>query len=364
MLGVGVLTAIEVPQLFLARTLALFPIAAVAAGALAIVSIAAALQTPYPRLRTWIGKPRSRLFIGGVVVVKLALIVALYSGAGGDFVGGADFLWKPRTGAPLSWAHATLVAVVILAVVGASERHDLPEMGRGAAIGSIVIASILDEIAFALRGVPSERVQAAAKWIFDYSVQLQLVVLSLFAAVACFAWRRHGLTAGAALLLLAFLWLIPPLTGFLLQAAGREVPTFWATPMQVDTVLTCLVLPLAMWTTMFSGRIALRLLLLPALLIYSGILLPQDWEKAGKYVLVLAVLWLLAARLPPVAADPQRQTRVMSVLLGAQLATLAVYYLSFMALGLEQLSATSSLYGWLWLAVPLAAIFTARVRPG
>ncbi len=352
----------QVDLLFLASTLVLLPLAACAAGILAVGSIAESLQSPFPRVRRWIGKPRSRLFVAGILVLKLVVVVTFYCGGSGEFIG-AGTLWNPRLDAPLSWLHAIAVGVAIFSVVAVSEKRTLLVTGRTPAIAMILVASALLPIAGAISAFGG-RWFGAAEWIVDNAVELQLVAILLFAAVASVdVFRRRQLTAGSAVLLIACLWLLPAITGMLAVSAHSDVPTFWAAPAQVDTALTCVVAALlyARGEWALPTRVHLRMLLLPPILVYAVVLLPGKWIAVERLVLVLALLWMLAARAPHVAAEPERQIHVLGSLLGVPLATLTVYYLASMS-EVSALTSGAAYLGWLWLAVPVAAIFTARVR--
>jgi hypothetical protein len=341
----------------------MIPLAAIAAGVLVIASVVEDLHSRQRGVSHWIDRPQSQLLVILTVLLKFAVIAVFYGGGGGDFLGG-EKLWNPRAAAPLSWLHALLVATAIYAVVVASESRPLADSGRGPATAAILVSSSIDRIIAALMipfGLPE-----VALWVVDHKTTLQLVaVVALAIAASVEMQRRRLLTAGTALLLLAGLWLAPPLAGFLADEVGADVPTFWSTPIQVDVALTGLI-TIAMFATgswRISTRIQLRMLLLPALLIYSGVLLPESWDGVmARAFLILAVVWLLAAQAPRVAADPRRQTRVLCTLLGTQLATLIVYYL---ALSNPEFGAgimsRSAFYGWLWFAIPLSGILTARM---
>lgn len=355
---IGVVLRGSMDPVFIDMARAMTPLAAVAAGVLVIASVAEALQSRHPGVSHWMDRPLPHRLVVGALLLKFVVIAAFYVGAGGDFLGG-EKLWNPRTGAPLSWLHALLVATAIYAIVVASEHRPLADSGREPATAAILVSSSIGSIAALM-------IPGAGHWVVDHQTTLQLVaIVALAIAASVEMQRRRRLTAGTALLLLAGLWLTPALAGILADEVGADVPTFWATPIQVDVALTGLV-TIAMFTTgrwRISTRVQLRMLLLPALLIYSGVLLPDSWDIVmGRALLILAVVWLLAARAPRVAADPRQQTRVLCTLLGAQLATLVVYYLALGDTEFERrYMSTSALYGWLWFAVPLSGILTARM---
>jgi len=202
-------------------------------------------------------------------------------------------------------------------------------------------------------------------WVADHVTLLQIIAIAAIAVAACLQiLRQRRLTAGTALLLLAALWLQPPLAGILVARPDNHIPTFWATPIQVDVVLTSIIaLRLLMprrWRT--STRVQLRVILIPAVLIYSEIFFPEAWDhQLAKCFLVVAVVWLLTARAPLVSADPRRQTRVLCMLLGTQLAILVVYYLAFTSPNFQRYMSASVFVGWLWFAVPFAGNLTARI---
>jgi hypothetical protein len=197
----------------------------------------------------------------------------------------------------------------------------------------------------------------------DTGLQFAAIVVIAIAATLEVVRRRH-LTAGTALLLLFVLWALPSTVGRLAIEARTDVPTFWATPVQVDVALTALgvLVLLSPLGRRVSTRAQLRVLLIPALLIYSAVFLSEEWESwLAKPLLLAAIVWVLVARAPDVVADPRRQTWMLCTFLGAQLATLVVYYLAFMYPGFDEYTSSSALYSWLWFAVPLSAILTARM---
>jgi len=342
---------------FLSKLLSIAPLAGIAAGVLAFASVAEVLQNPHPRMSRWMGRPQRKLFIFLVLLLKLSVLLALYKGIGSTFVGGAE-LWNSRLDRPMTWVHALVVAATTLAIVAASERSPLSLQGRETAIAWILAASILPMTAPLVVGITGSF--NAGNWVTDNSGLLQLIVVLAFTTLAvAMTFRQRSLTAGNALFLLAGLWLIPPLIGILAYERGTRLAAFWATPIQVDVALTCLVgiAMFALRQRYIAPRTQLRLLLLPALLIYAGVFLQGVNDRLERYLLVLAILWLLVAHAPRVAADPRRQTRVLGILLGVQVCTLIVFYLAFL---FPHLASKSTRIGWLWLAVPLSAILTAR----
>jgi hypothetical protein len=361
LIGIGLRGSTD--PIFPVRAIALTPLAAIGAGVLAIASVAEDLESRHAVASRWTGRPRSQLVVTVVLLLKLALIAVLYAKVGRDFLGGLK-VWSLRNDAPLSWAHALLVAVAIYALATVTEKRPLYDTGRRSSTAAILVTSTINSagapfvMAFPSLALP-------VMWVADHVTLLQIIAIAAIAVAACLQiLRQRRLTAGTALLLLAALWLLPPLAGILVARPDNHIPTFWATPIQVDVVLTSIIaLRLLMprrWRT--STRVQLRVILIPAVLIYSEIFFPEAWDhQLAKCFLVVAVVWLLTARAPLVSADPRRQTRVLCMLLGTQLAILVVYYLAFTSPNFQRYMSASVFVGWLWFAVPFAGNLTARI---
>ena len=377
--AVATMRSTDVDQALAAiRASQLEPSAALGLAMLSIFAAASATEEYRERsegLLTW------RITTSAVVVavvIKLALLSALYLRLTGDFLGGETF-WRPRVDQPVSWAHAAIVAGVIAFVAVASRSRRSVSSGgftprlailalclgvmQATALFTLVMIIILSVAAptFDTTGL-----FAIPNWVIDHVaiVQLVSVVVLVASALVTLAARRR-LTTGTYLWLVAGIWLIPPLMG--IAFARDDSPTAWAAPGQVDMILTILVL--AMVITRRPGQVSPRtlmsLIVIPVVVLHLQSFWPDSWTQSLTGVAVIgAVAMALWVNPPPVYADRNRNERARALLIAGNITILTLYIYLLNDADLTGGLGTSATIAWLWLGVPITAVLTAQVsRP-
>jgi len=360
------------------RALQVGTVAALVVAAIGTLGVVSALQARHERAAHLIEGRASVTVLGLVLALKLALLAGLYLRLTGDLLGGEPY-WRPRLNQPLSWLHAGVVAALILSVVARSWRRPLEGRGfrplaaviaAGSALGYLVgtIVGVLATAATALNPT------ADPAWLFAVAGSLidslDLIQLALAAVIvvsaAIWTLRRRPWSTGWYLWLLAGVWLLPPLLGI---ALPDQPVTFWATPGQVDTLITVGVAGYAILAATrgeLRSRATLmaRLLVIPFLVINGARLIPASWTQGllGLGVVASAVV-ALALDAPRVSADPRRHQRTVTALVASQLALITTFVYLVADAALSGQLDTAAEGAWLWLAIPVAGVLAARARP-
>jgi hypothetical protein len=346
-----------------------------AIGALGVVS---ALQARHERAAHLIEGRASVAILVTVLAVKLMLLAALYLHLTGDWLGGEPY-WRPRLNQPLSWLHAALVAALILSVVARSWRRPLEARGfrsraaviaASSALGYLVgtIVSVLATAATALDPMADAALLFVAAGAMIDSLDVLQLGLAVGILVSAVFWtlRRRPWSTGWYLWLLSGAWLLPPLLGI---ALPDQPITFWATPGQVDTIIT---LGVAGYAILLAARAELRshatllvrLLLIPFLVINGARLFPDSWTQGllGLGVVASAVVSFVLDG-PRVSADPRTNQRTVTALVASQLALITTFVYLVPDAALSGQLDTAAEGAWLWLALPVAGVLAARARP-
>jgi hypothetical protein len=354
----------------------------VGAGALVstliFVRFGSALATKHRRIRPLLNRDVPLALLGLVVTLKVAYVVLRYLGFGGDYLGDADF-WKLRSG--LTWAHASVVASVVLAVVLRSEGSPVADVGRRIAylattVPIMVIAFCSFVFALAIALVGGLAVDAGNdllrvdNWLVDRATAIEICLLIAVCVGAVGTLRITRVpTAGHLMVMFTAVWVLPFLVGSFGSEHGWDGPTFWAVPEQVDaalTLLVCLTMALQLLRSKPLPSAALvRLLVVPALLINLASVVPGDWgTTTWRIALVVATVVPIAWTAPRVAADPSRQLRIVTSAVGIQLGLLVAAFVAVEGVpeGQQNLARSQSL-ALLWIALPTAAILCVRLRP-
>jgi hypothetical protein len=243
-------------------------------------------------------------------------------------------------------------------------------LAAGSALGYLVgtIVGVLATAATALNPT------ADPAWLFAVAGSLidslDLIQLALAAVIvvsaAIWTLRRRPWSTGWYLWLLAGVWLLPPLLGI---ALPDQPVTFWATPGQVDTLITVGVAGYAILAATrgeLRSRATLmaRLLVIPFLVINGARLVPASWTQGllGLGVVASAVV-ALALDAPRVSADPRRNQRTVTALVASQLALVTTFVYLVAEAALSGQLDTAAEGAWLWLAIPVAGVLAARARP-
>jgi hypothetical protein len=311
-----------------------------------------------------------------LVSVKILYLAIRYRGVGGKYFGDAE-MWVSRSHSPLTWLHALLVALAISWLALGSHRYPLPASGRSLSLAVLVGALILPDVLMLLGFVGNvvgglllpgtgQAALTLGAWAIAY-FQLILLGAVIVATVGALAWVSftRRLQAGIVLILFMALWVLPFTTGFVLLSSGRDVPTFWALPQQVDVFLTVGVVAALLMRRRWEipKPVLARLIVVPTALIYVLTVLPADWaSRWWRLLLVIGVLVPLLARAPMVAADPRRQDRVVLGLVGGQLTVLVAFYLAFSSADAAPANlGTPTILAKLWLAVPAVGLLCANL---
>jgi hypothetical protein len=355
------------------------PSSAIGLSLLTIFAVASSVEghrERAERLTTWHISRRAVLV---AVLVKLALLVALYLHLTGDFLGGPT-LWRPRLDQPLSWLHAILVGGTIALVGTRSLTRPVRASGFTPRLAALTVvlavmetAAVLALVALTVISTLAPTVYAstfltAAGWVVDhvYAIQLSATGLILLAAAIELTVTQR-LTTGRYLWLVAGIWLLPPLAGIAFASGGSV--TAWATPGQVDAVLTLIVLVLLFRPIGRRGgssaRTLMALVIVPLLVLHLGNLWPSEWTDSLLRVTVVAsVAIALLLNPPPVSGDTRQVERSRSLAVAGQLGILVAYLHLLTNADLTSTLGTSATIAWLWLAVPITAVLTVRVSKG
>ena len=351
----------------------LTPSAAIGLSMLAVFALASAVEEQRERserLLTW------RVTTSAVVVaavLKLLLLLALYFHLTGGFLGG-EASWRPRLDQPLSWAHAAIVAGVIVAIAVLSTRRPVESGGftprlavLALCLGVMQVTALLTLVLVLVVDVVSPssstaRLFAIPNWAIDHveMVQLVAVVVLLCSAVVTVAVRRR-LTSGTYLWLVGGIWLVPPLIG--IAFASDSTLTAWAAPGQVETVVTVAVLAMVLARRPAAPpRALMGLVVVPLVVLHLGSLWPDTWTQGLTQVAVVgAVVIALWLNPPPVYADRRRNERTRGLLLAGNLTILLLYVYLFNDVTLTGGLGSTGTIALLWLGVPITAVLTARV---
>lgn len=357
----------------------LIPTAAIGLGLLAVFAIASSVEQHRERASRVMARSVSLRSVVVVVVVKLAVLGALYLHLTGDFLGGEPF-WRPRLQSPLTWVHAAVIGGIVAYVAVRSRTHALTparfdfqprlrllsvSVGVAAAAGLLAIIGLAVVNAVNPGTDVNLRLFAAANWVVDNVGVIQFVLVGtiLVAVVVELAVTRR-LTAGRYLWLVAGLWLLPPLFGIAFDASI----TAWAAPGQVDAVITLAVLVIVLvprWRHRVAPpRVLMTLLVVPAVVLHLVNLWPSSWTDAAiKVLLIGAVMAAVLLDQPPVTSNIGQTERTRTLTVAGQLGILVAYYHLFGDAELTGGLGSSTTIAWLWLAVPTMAVLTARVRP-
>ncbi len=356
------------------RARGLAPSAAILLSLLAVFALASSVEEQRERterLLPW------RVTTRGVLVasaLKLVLMAALYLNLTGGFLGGETF-WRPRLDRPLSWIHASIVAVLIVWVGVRSRRRPLvagdftPRLGAlTLVVGVMEVAALATIVVMTIVGTVSPTVDTGAlfafpNWVIDHVETVQLVAATtiLLGATGELAIRRC-LTAGLYLWLAAGVWLLPALLG--IAFASDTTPTAWSTPGQVETVLTIVVLAMAgtARTAGLEPRALMLLVVVPLVVLHLDSFWPEAWtDHLTQVAVVAAVVIALWLRPPPVYSDRYRNERSRVLLVAGQLGLLTLYIYLFNDVQLSARLGSATTIAWLWLGIPVTAVLTARV---
>lgn len=350
-------------------------VSALVVAALAAFALVTALHTRHQRVARAIEGRAPPWLLAAVLALKSAALLALYLRLTGDWLGGEPY-WRPRLNQPLSWLHAALVATVILVVAVRSWARPLAGAGftrwaailaAGAGFGYLVaaLAGVIATAGSALRpDADVSGVLAMASQVIDGQEVVQvgvaagLLVLGVYGLI-----RRRAWTSGVVLQLLGGLWLLPPLVGI---AIPEQPVTFWATPGQVDTMLTIgvalyVVRAGLVGTLRQDTTLLVRLLVIPTIVVNGDRLLPESWTAPLLTVaIVMSTVVALALDAPPVSPDRRRNERTLGLLVAGQVALLTAYLYLLPDAELTGQLDTAARGAWLWLAVPAAGVLAAR----
>jgi hypothetical protein len=278
-------------------------------------------------------------------------------------------LWSPFAKAPISWAHAVVVAALVVAVAARSVRHPLrrarerritaalavagnADLALGIAV--IIVAMALAAVTggFLIPEVPPIAV-AALKFV-------GVVAITVFALLPPF----RG-TAARALAIVSGAYLVPLTLNGLVGAAGVTLPPglagYPASPVQVMLALLVVAVVGAAVPAVrreFGTGLVVRLAIVPIVAVHAGWLLPAVWSESGRFVLVVGVLIAVLFLLPPLAEDRDQHALDVLGASGGQVLALAVF-----ALALPSFLNDSQLVvlGLFWLSVGVIAALTVRV---
>ncbi len=336
----------------------------------AFLAVARVAEERHARVRTWLPTEVSLVTALLVLLVKATLIWSRLTWSNGLF-GPLDSLWTLR-GLP-SWPHAIAVALLLLFFAVRSDSHPLRSNGQWAvtivlvlAGASVAVATLVDGAAELLRAT-----QAHAITGFDFGYQHShwaAIAAVLALSLLLIGPGRPG-TAGTVMSIVALVYLIPPVTAIALleDDPGRNIPTVWASAVQVDIALTAivgilLVASLVRRRHMIMPGLGIRLLVVPFLVLHAGATLPAAWtQPIIRPLVVVGAAAALLFFMPPAAADAMRHSRAVLAASALQLTVLIIYLLSLQAHGGE--TDTDTLLAVLWLAVPISAVLCCRVTP-
>ncbi len=351
-------------------------IAAGATSVLVVTGFAVGVDKRHRRWAApWVGRRLAGSTVIVIVIVKCGWLVARYAGTASNFFGD-EVYWRVR--APITWAHAVLIAGLIVAVVVRSERRPVDPSGRQHAVlaASLVlfVPPALVTVASSTLSLPvpfgGAWVVSSVSWWIDHFeiVNLLSVIVVVGATVMLYA---AGIARGAGAIFIAVFggWTLPALIGIWWTTVDPTIPTFWAVPQQVDAALTVLVVGLTLLRA--SGRLpvrwsvsdsaVIRLLVVPTVLISAANLVPKVFDAVlfGP-LLALSIVLPLVWYAPPVAADPDRQTALVLGRIGIALALATIYWLTLVRPnGVDGLHVTQTL-ATLYLVVPLTAVLCLR----
>ncbi len=345
--------------------------ASIGLSTLAVFAVLQSIRESRERSVRATERPVSVPMLTGILAAKAALLAALYAHLTGDFLGGPKMWTFDR--APLTWVHALVVASAIVALGLRSLRLPVVEAGMRPRLAALAATLGLMELAavaaFVLLMAVDVFVAGAtwpitlANWVVDHGAALQIaLVAGLFVGtlVRMARGRFRRITSGQVFLVVAGVWLLPPLIGI---AFGSPV-TFWAVPGQVDAALTVLAGVLLLRSAVRgspNGRRWVLAIIVVPLVFHLENLLPESWTAPLLSVLVvLAAAKVLVGNAPPVGADRIRTERERCLTISTQLAILVAYYVLAQSPALREGPETSAFLAWLWFAIPLVSVLTAR----
>jgi hypothetical protein len=260
------------------------------------------------------------IVVGVVIIIKCAFLAWRFTSDRG-ILGDKETLWAVRTWT--SWPHAFLVAALFVGLVLRSQARPTIQRGRSIAIAmltvgaaSVLVAAIADQFASmiqllgplvnALLGDGMSVPLATNEHFFDISHWLALA--AVIALVLVFTvWPGLRDLTGHHQALVAGLYLIPPVgaIAMLEDNPALDLPTIWATPGQVDTCLTLIVVGLTLASAISKRPLIddwtlVRILVGPIVVIYTCLSLPEVLEVPLVVIGALGAMFLL---LPPPASD-------------------------------------------------------------
>ena len=374
----GVLAQWSRPGFFsMGRAQNLSLVAAAVAGVVLIATFAQSLEERREAATPVLDRPRPLLLTLGVLVVKAGLVAIVLLGVFGELLGPRD-IWTLHPEAPLSWLHAAVLGSLTIVLAVRAQSRPVAASGLGASTGVAIGVSAMLSLSLAALMVvmmvqsgldpagPVSTWDAEVEWYGAHAQELQLAVtLVLGLAAGVLAIVRRRLTTGSLLMMLVVAWLVPGSVGLILRGHGTDMPRFWATPLQVEIAITAAVAVGLVALRRVPQQVWLRLLIIPAVVIYAGILLPDSSDDTMWRVLMLAgVVWLLAVRSPEAPEDPHRRTVAVLGLVGGQLLIVALYVLGLSWANFRgeiELSAELAFY---LLAVPVAMVLAVRRGTG
>ncbi len=242
---------------------------------------------------------RDDLSAGLLTIVLIAVVVlfALRFTVLSSVFGGMDALtWRLRPN--LSWLHALVVALVIVAFALDARRRPYRPFGRRGVLVSLGLAGALDFIVLGLVGIASTAAVLATGTVLDTAGYEPVFALGgligvlVILVVTLLPQFRHSL--GRVIAIIAAVYLVPAMLAILL---ADQIPFgFAASAAQVAAVLTLAGGGFVAWNHLRLGPpipsgLVLRFLVIPLLAVHAALLIPFWWaNEIGRIVLVLGVL--------------------------------------------------------------------------
>lgn len=351
---------------------ALFGFAAAFAAFGSYYGVARAAESRSKRLRRLFRDDLPILAVVGVVVAVVILTVLRLTVAREVFPAPDPELWAPFGETPLSWAHAVVIAALIVGFGASSVRRPLRRSHERGITAGLAVAGNAGLVLAVLVIVLGMFVAAATGSTFLPDIPPMAIAALKFAGVLAIllvaALPRYRRTAARALAVITGAYLVPLTLHGLLVQAGVALPSwlagFPASPLQVTlpliavAVLAVIIPPLR---RRLGTGLVVRLALVPFVAVHAGWLLPAVWSDLGRIVMVVGIVLALLFLMPKPATDPTRHTLAVLRASGAQLLALVVFALALPSFVDDPAVVVLGLF---WLTVAVIAALTVRTMAG
>lgn len=307
----------------------------------------------------------------GVVGLVVVLTALRLTAARELFPAPDPELWSPLAEAPLSWAHAAVVAALVVVVAVRSVRRPLRRSRARGTTAALAVAGNADLVLSALVLVvgllaatvavemPLPAVPAVAVALLKFLGVAGITAVALLPPFRGTTARALAVVTGAFLLPLTLHGLLSQLG--VLPVALIGLP---ASPVQIALLLLAASVVAALTPPVrraVGAALVVRLAVVPFVAVHAGWLLPAAWSDLGRIVLVVGVLLALLVLMPRPDPDPRAHAATVLPASAAQLFALVVFVLALPSFVDD---ASFVVLGLFWLSVAVIAALVVRTQPG